>query len=589
MIKLKFAMVLFIFGLVLSRQDDQESPTDVELNRQYKLHLLNYETRMQNQISKGVDENSLIYNERFFDYKAGIVKEIESRSNLDKYYDILRKETFHFKNKLHTSPSTSLLQMNRNIPDKDDPRRFFNHTIEYSIHKLPQRGIVRQKPWSGTYWPMRNGILSVRYGKNEKNSIGKWDPMLRKYTYEFKWAESLARYIQPDDYRQTMRMDKSRFEKYVYDNYSPAEKYDLWVGDKTFSLTNWNKNNGVAQFTREFGNDIPTWFGICHGWAPATYFFKKPSKSVQVVAQDGTKITFFPDDIKGLASLYFANLIYKTNFIGGVCRVHKPNKPRADNATGLWMDQMCHALNPGALVLTITNQVGIKREDLVIDPLSDDEIWNQPVDSYLLRYYNLITNEFFSTANRAKVPIQFIRNSKNPFLNFLSRQSDGRTSSVVGVFINITYAYETAQVHGDKPMDDYLKTGQFIAALQLDQKDNIIGGEWKYNAHPNFIWHYDTKYPMTGCCDRFIKSFNGTFDQNTRYWSIESSKKGNVPLVVIDYLVDKSYVLDKRRYYDDIDKGKNSNITSSPNVTSTAPREVIRLNEDLMSLLTGLE
>jgi len=335
----------------------------------------------------------------------------------------------------------SFIETSRNIPDIDNPKRFFNSTFEINIHKLPTIGKVKKKPWSGSYWPMRNGIISVRYGKYGKNTIGEWNPFHMNYTRRFTFLESINKYNQPDDQRQQTQYNITNFESYVYDYYSPSEKYDLFMGDDSFTLTNWNKNDGM-KYIKEFKGDLPSWFGICHGWAPAAYYHKKPVKPVNVTASDGkTTITFLPDDIKALASLHLANLNYKTNFVGAICKVYPPNKPITDNSTGLYLDYMCHSLNPGSFVIVLGNHVGLKSQNLVIDPLSDHEVWNQPILSNLIRYFNLVNQEFSSDPKWVKVPIEFLKNSTDKFFNFLSKRSDMKTVSVVGVFINITYIY----------------------------------------------------------------------------------------------------------------------------------------------------
>ena len=50
---------------------------------------------------------------------------------------------------------------------------------------------------------------------------------------------------------------------------SPAEKYDLLVGDANYGLTKqmWNAGKGYHD---RYGS-VESWMGYCHGWAPAAY------------------------------------------------------------------------------------------------------------------------------------------------------------------------------------------------------------------------------------------------------------------------------------------------------------------------------
>ena len=56
--------------------------------------------------------------------------------------------------------------------------------------------------------------------------------------------------------------------------------------------------------------------------------------------------------------------------------------------------------------------------------------------------------------------------------------------------MKINYVTESSprQLPTDSPENDNLTSVQYMYDLEIDQKDNIIGGEWYQNAHPDFIW-----------------------------------------------------------------------------------------------------
>jgi hypothetical protein len=289
-------------------------------------------------------------------------------------------------------------------------------------------------------------------------------------------------------------------------------------------------------------NDIPTWYGLCHGWAPAAYYFKKPLKPVTLFSADGrTRIKFFPDDIKGLATAFLANAQYVTRFVGEICPFAEPKDIQSDPDTGLYIDPKCTSLNPATFVLILTNQLGINGNDFVFDPEADPEKWNQPIKQFTLRYFNLQTNRFFSTAVEAKIPFIGIENTDNFYLKFLSRRAVKGTHSVVGVFIEVEYALEAEPVRADKSLRDFYKIDQYVAALELDVNNNIIGGEWKFNKHPNFAWKFDEKYPPKSLNDDKVK-FNGSVADLRRLTKMaaETSSKGQVLKAIVDYLIEKS-------------------------------------------------
>lgn len=437
-------------------------------------------------------------------------------------------------NKISLSSSAS-----RPFPIKDEPSKFFNTSFDTNIKKLPLKGKVKKHPWSGSYWPMRNGLASVRYAKNEKNTIGAIDSNTGLVSQPYNFKTSINLYQQPSEYNFQLQNNRSGLEAYIDQYFSPSEKYDLMIGDYNFTLTNKLKDESKV-IAKEYGGDIPTWFGICHGWAPAAYIFDKPIRPVNVTSPNGIKFRFLPDDIKALSSLFIANAYVHTNFVGDICRVFKPKIPVSDSETDLYLDPRCHAINPGTYITVLGNQVGKEGKNLVFDPDSDPEIWNQPINSYEMRYFNLLTDDFSSDPTEVKIPINFIRRSKDKFLNFLARQADWKTKYVVGVYVNCTYAIETDAHHNEKTLPNVNKTSTALGAIELDENDIIIGGEWKTNTHPNFMWKYDDNHPVESCCDEYTKTFNGQINEDLKNWAIQASSKQQILKSLISYLVNES-------------------------------------------------
>src|SRR5207245_2002266 len=128
------------------------------------------------------------------------------------------------------------------------------------------------------------------------------------------WQEAIADYAEPaawlalpDD--ADMYVESRRW--------SPAEKYDLTVDDESFTLTNEQKSEGKSQL--QPNGDVEEWMGICHGWALASISVPKPMRSVDYA---GTK--WFPQDIRALASLSWANGRSDFAMLGGRCQAKKP-------------------------------------------------------------------------------------------------------------------------------------------------------------------------------------------------------------------------------------------------------------------------
>jgi hypothetical protein len=518
--------------------------TEKEINNCFKQRL---QIHLKEIKQKSAEKLEKFSNPLFEKYKESIKKKImygiskdeenkfrTPNSNLNFFQKNLKIKSFSFIEKIKT-----LSKVKRPFPVKDEPSKFFNVKFDININQLPLKGETKQPNWSGSYWPMRNGLISVRYGNNEKNTIGRWDPNTLTFMEKYNYRTSVLMYSQPSEYNYQIQYNRSSIESYIEENYSPSEKYDLFLGDNAFSLTNFMKNDAHSHAS-QYGGDIPTWFGICHGWSPAAYFFNEPKRPVTVKSPNGIIIRFLPDDLKALSSQFLAVAHHHTNFIGDVCRIYKPKKPVSDSETKLWLDPRCHAINPGSYIITLGNQIGKWKKNLNFDPESDPEIWNQPINSYIMRYFNLLTDDFSGDPQEVKIPLKFIKNSKDSFLNFVARQADHRTKYLVGVYVNVTYAIENDPSHTERSPANVNKTVESVAAIELDEKDEIIGGEWKHNLHPNFMWKFDENHPIESCCDEGVKNFAGNANEEVTKWAVMASQRGQILRPVIEYLINES-------------------------------------------------
>ena len=129
---------------------------------------------------------------------------------------------------------------------------------------------------------------------------------------------------------------------------SPAEKYDLLVGDENLTLTKmmWNEGRTYFQSTGK----VERWMGICHGWAAAAFMHERPANPVQVKGYKGEDLLFYPSDIKALTSLLWAKNDYQSRFVGGRC-----------NTKGLRETLKTGRELTIQIVETITQRLGISR------------------------------------------------------------------------------------------------------------------------------------------------------------------------------------------------------------------------------------
>jgi hypothetical protein len=229
-------------------------------------------------------------------------------------------------------------------------------------------------------------------------------------------------------------------------------------------------NDGACAIRREHseGYCIPTWFGVCHAWAPVSMVEDEPMKAVTI-----NDVTFEPMDIKALITQIYDTAKIGTIFTGQRCNLQNPQTDQ----NGRFVNQECRDVTPEFFHLVLTNLIGRFDRSFIADVSADYQVWNHPAKGYEINLQEKISREdamkrFFPAANSTSYI--FNQNAKDLLhvqtINSYITESNENTSG-------LAYRYTTTRYF------DYL--------LELDAQDNIIGGEWvdysKLN-HPDFIY-----------------------------------------------------------------------------------------------------
>ncbi len=301
------------------------------------------------------------------------------------------------------------------------------------LNQISMQADLTKTPWSGNYWATYQGGLAHRW----QNSPGGRDYQNYMYsplsTYEIESMNNSALNL-----------------------LSPAEKYDLYLGKTDFPLTKKDQQNTRNSVNTE--GQVPTWFGICHGWAPASIYEPEPGPSTTVTTPSGQEITFYSSDIKALLSKHYADAKVPTYFIGGRCN----NKDVQRDENGRVVNIECRDTNPATFHLVLDEFIANKNESFVADVTFDAEVWNQPVSGYTFRYSN-----------------------HRPLNSNYLHAAYG-TAELVDVDLELRYVVETYPNRNQvKP---YVKTKKMKYTLELDSNGYIIGGEWISEARPDFLW-----------------------------------------------------------------------------------------------------
>ena len=381
-------------------------------------------------------------------------------------------------------------------------------TIKYTdLASMEAAGLMQAQlpvqPWSDDYWGLYRGCLGKRYGDPEFPDSQDWK---EHYTYV---TQNAAQGI------------VSEGNEDLIDLLSPAEKYDLLIGDASGNLTRAMWAQGQSYYDRS--GAVETWMGICHGWAPAAYMLPRPKKPITVIAADGkTELTFYPADLKALASLLWAQANMPTRFVGGRCNEKDPEV----DENGRFVASAALDTNPGTWHLVVVNQIGVAKRSFVMDATYDYEVWNQPVSSYEYRYFNPQTLQLAGSLAEATVSkAQFQRDL---FKKFRSPQA----VNFVGIVMEVSYIREHApeQTDGDGPENDVINTVVYKYDLELDASGRILGGEWYTGkSHPDFLW---TPAPGTRAFSAADQYATGSWDskhalpQSWRTAAISAASRG---------------------------------------------------------------
>ncbi len=305
-------------------------------------------------------------------------------------------------------------------------------------------------PWSDSYWPLARGQLARRYADSSYSDSWNWQS---NYNFFLK---------HPPKDSQT-------------EDLSPAEKYDLLMGDKQWNLTQSQWERG-KRYLAQYGK-IERWVGICEGWAGAAISLNEPVQVVETFTADGRKLRWYPSDIKALASQIWATGTPPVHFVGGRCGERHPPK----DSNGRIKSQACFDTNPGTWHMGIVNQLGVAKRYLIMDAVYDFEVWNQPVYAYEFKYFNPQTHK--SASSWQEATIEKSQFTKDKFKTYRSPS----TQTVVGVLMTVRYIVENNPSHAVGSSRNTRQV-RYTYDLEIDKNGNIIGGEWYTNKHPDFLW-----------------------------------------------------------------------------------------------------
>ena len=330
---------------------------------------------------------------------------------------------------------------------ENNPKLLAHDDMVTLFKDLPLKGEVTKTAWSDSYWPTWQGGISYRWLTDEIN-------------YELPREDAADQ---------------------LYKLQSPAEKYDLALERYDFPTVQSERLRtqvlstipGTEVFKADF--KIPTWEGLCHGWAAAAHNFSEPSRTVTVDLSNGKKVVFYPSDIKALLiyyQQYNGNRSTTTVFAGERCNedfkklderlargeITVAERDAAKNSPA------CRDTNAATLHLVLANEIGRRNSGFIIDITRDAEVWNQPVNSF--------TSEIVSQSDT------------------VSEGDAPDTTSEVRMVTRVVYSSEMQPRRN--ATGAYQLSARYEYVLELNKDGEIIGGHWISEERPDFLWREST-------------------------------------------------------------------------------------------------
>jgi hypothetical protein len=194
--------------------------------------------------------------------------------------------------------------------------------FETKLANLPLSGQPDKMPWSDNYWPTYHGGITYRWldSKSAELERALRQSSDRIYAGQLDDNESLQKLrsevlgysVYSKEKLEAMTPEE---RKKLIATLSPAEKLDIYRGAFDYPTVKaerarTNIENTLRKLPDADGNltsnskyvdkfKIPTWFGLCHAWAPATVLFNEPDE-VTMTSKDGFEVRMAASDVKAL-------------------------------------------------------------------------------------------------------------------------------------------------------------------------------------------------------------------------------------------------------------------------------------------------
>ena len=328
---------------------------------------------------------------------------------------------------------------------------YVDANFKYNVADLPVTGEAAQSPIPADYWATYKDSINARWDGDSPSPAEK--------------------------YGQAFGIDN--LEDIVSRNYGIDKNRGSRKSCKTSADCSDLEDGSSCSRRRGEGDDvdgvcIPSWWGMCHGWAP--YAISEPAA---VNPSEYNGVTFYPGDPEALMSLVYGSGLH-VKFLSERCNEKAPEV----GEDGRIPDDECRDMNPGSLHIVATNLLGLRGEGFVEDRTYDLQVWNQPVKGYQVE--NATEDGKLVEINKAEA-VALVGLPEGSAYKY---NTDARRFFHVKLALDwITEASPAKTSHVGQ--DYYTRTDRYEYVLETDIDGNIVGGEYVGSSrefHPDFVW-----------------------------------------------------------------------------------------------------
>ncbi len=312
------------------------------------------------------------------------------------------------------------------IHDSDHPE-YLLPGVNMDYASMAKSGRAERTPWSGDYWAKNKGGIAHRWQTGERAGDSPDLESLRQMS-----PEGIALL-------------------------SPAEKYDLFVGDYRYPLTDSMKISNTE--------GTASWQGYCHGWAQAAIHFPEP-RPVVMTNPDGIQVPFSSSDIKALLTWHQGEAV-TSRASQEQFPENSPQRSMGFNHSGRDpRDTGSYDVNPGAFHAVMAQKLGEEGQAFGIDMDSSTEKWNQPAYA------------FESRERLRRAP---------------DRHASSDAVEEVVVETDLTYTLEIAPQHEstEDKGNHHARTDRYLYSIELDADGQIVGGQWLVELEGQLFTYHD--------------------------------------------------------------------------------------------------